>query len=401
MPYRMTTLRAFTVVLTCAGATCLPFLVDSEMRNVELRMVDYARMTGPALRGGIVIRTPFRTTDPYIEYVNQLTSIIPPISEREVLRIYSGRRALTVQETSAVQQALQRSRAVLDLMPFDDGAWENVSRLYLFAGQKDSALDAATRALALRPSDYSHLVNLGLLREGLGMKNDAVFLYARALAIYPRLIESPFWQELTEQDEVSAHEIIATAIRNEERSYNATGDVIDSERLARLLWASGDLSRSGQILAAIVGASPGLEGAWELNGEISRDRNAAILCYKRAMFLDPSDPLPHARLGDLALAAQDVSSAATEWVTAWMLYRKMRTPHSEIAKVRYRLPNDIANDAIPGTWIYYISPTFGFSSAFSEISARYEASGQIQDAKAYKQLAVISGRQVSLVRGDR
>jgi tetratricopeptide (TPR) repeat protein len=311
-----------------------------------------------------------------------------------LLRIYAGQYALTAQETSAMEEAIGRWRSLLDLMPLDDGAWENISRLYLFTGRKADALSAAGRAVMIRPGDYSHLVNLGLANELLGIKNDALSSYARALAIHPRLLYSPFWLELTQRDQVFAREVLSVSVQNEEDVYKKTGDVIESERLARLLMASGDRTRASQIVNAILSASPELEGAWELNAELTEDSNAATLHYRRASFLDPSDPLPHARLGDLEIASHDISAAATEWFTAWTLHKALRTPHSEIAKVRYRLPVCISNDAIPNNWIYYISPAFAFSSAFSTIAQAYETSGQIKEATMYRNLARVSRPQL-------
>lgn len=393
-PKKQTEHKAIFVALICAAALCIPFLVDSENRNAELSALERFRRTRPASRNMAGIRTPFSTPDPYIAYVNQLGPILPAMPEQGLLRIYSGRRTLNREEVFAVQQALQRWRVVLDRMTSDDGAWENLSRLYFFTSQKERALEAAEKAYALRPGDYSHLVNLGLIRESLGMKDGAALSYARALEIYPRLVQSPFWRELNLRNQTWAHEIMSTAVRDQEGASAAARDVLEKERLGRLLTAGGDMDRAAQIIDSVLETSPELEGAWELKGELSPDPVSAVLCYKKAAFLDPADPLPHARLGELALARSDMPAAATEWLTAWMLDSSIRTQHSEMAKARYRLPNSIANDSVPGNWIYYISPSFGFSSAFTAIANSYEASGPVQNAKLYRNLALAAGRNM-------
>lgn len=393
-PKKQTENKAILVALACAAAFCLPFLVDSENRNVEISALERLHRMRSASRNTADIHTPFSSPDPYVEYVNQLGPILPAVPEQGLLRMYWGRRTLNPVETVAVQQALQRWRAVLDRMASDDGAWENLSRLYFFAGQKKQALEAAEKAHALRPGDYSHLINLGLIRESLGMKDGAALSYARALEIYPRLVQSPFWRELNSRNQLWSRQIMSMALQGQESASIAAGDVIEKERLGRLLTASGDIARAAQIIDSVLETSPELEGAWELKGELSHDPASAVLCYKKAVFLDLADPLPHAMLGELALARGDMPVASTEWLAAWMLDGSIRTQHSEMAKVRYRLPGSIANDAVPASWIYYISPSFGFSSAFTAIANSYEAFGPVQNAKLYRNLALIAVRNM-------
>ena len=386
--YRLTVLRAIILALACAGAACFPYLVDGEMRNLELVVVNRSRMR-PAQNSSAAIRTLFKTTDPYIEYTNQLMLTHPQLRQGWP-NLYAGPAMVPAEQVEAVQEALRGWRSLLNSIPADDGAWENVSRLYLSIGQNENALEAAQQALKLAPKDYSHLVNLGLLQEARGLKGDGVRSYSGALAIYPRLVQSPFWREFAMRDETSAREALADAIRENESAYNASHDVVAAERLARLLLASGDSIRATQLSATLLKLSPQLEGAWELQGEVAQDSHAAALCYRRAIFLDPSDPLPYVRLGELALADHDLPSAASYWPVALKLHRSLHTPHAQMAKLRYRLPVSIANDSIPDTWIYYISPAFHFAAAFSRIAASFETSGQLEDARLFENLAKIS-----------
>lgn len=386
--YRLAVLRMIILILACAGAACFPYLLDNEMRNLELAVVNRSRMR-PAQKSSAAIRTLFKTTDPYIEYTNQLMLAQPQLG-RGFSSLYAGSAMVPAEQVKVVQETLQSWRSVLNSIPADDGAWENVSRLYLSIGQNESALEAAQQALKLAPKDYSHLVNLGLLQEAKGMKGDAARSYSGALAIYPRLVQSPFWREFAMRDEASAREALAGAIRENESTYNASHDVVAGARLARLLLAIGDSVRAAQLSATLLQLSPQIEGAWELQGEVAQDSHAAALCYRRAIFLDPSDPLPYVRLGELALADQDMPSAANYWLAALRLHRSLRTPHAQMAKLRYRLPVSIANDSIPDTWIYYISPAFHFSAAFSRIAASLESSGQLENARLFQDLASIS-----------
>jgi len=386
--YRLAVLRLIILVLACAGAACFPYLLDNEMRNLELAVVNRSRMR-PAQKSSAAIRTLFQTTDPYIEYTNQLMLAHPQLG-RGFSSLYAGSAIVPAEQIEIVHEVLKGWRSVLNSIPSDDGAWENVSRLYLSIGQNESALEAAQQALKLAPKDYSHLVHLGLLQETHGMKGDAVRAYSAALAVYPRLVQSPFWREFAMRDEASAREAIAGAIRENESAYNASDDVVAGERLARLLLASGDSIRAAQLSATLLKLSPQLEGAWELQGETAQDSHAAALCYRRAIFLDPSDPLPYVQLGKLALADHDIPSAANYWVAALRLHRSLRTPHAQMAKLRYRLPVSIGNDSIPDTWIYYISPAFHFSAAFSRIAAAFETFGHLEDARFFGDLAKVS-----------
>lgn len=385
---RLTVLRTVLFILACVGAACLPHLLDNEMRNLELTVVNRSRMRA-APKSSAAIRTLFKTTDPYIEYTNQLMLAHPQLGQ-SFSSLYAGSAMVPAEQIEGVHEILQGWRSVLNSIPTDDGAWENVSRLYLSIGQNESALGAAQQALKLAPKDYSHLVHLGLLQEARGMKGDAVRAYSAALAVYPRLVQSPFWREFAMRDEASAREALAGAIRENESAYNASDDVVAGERLARLLLASGDSIRAAQLSAKVLKLSPQLEGAWELQGEVAQDTHAAALCYRRAIFLDPSDPLPYVQLGELALTDHDIPSAANYWLAALKLHRSLRTPHSHMAKLRYRLPVSIGNDSIPDTWIYYISPAFHFSAAFSRIAGAFETSGHLEDARLFGDLAKVS-----------
>src|ERR1035441_1230607 len=108
---------------------------------------------------------------------------------------------------------------------------------------------------------------------------------------------------------------LQSAFAELDQSHWAGDDLIRSEARARLAAENGQTDIAKTLVNSINTRLPNLSGMWELQGELNEregNRKEAILDFRRAIFLDDTDALPHTRLAQLELALSDTRDAARE-----------------------------------------------------------------------------------------
>lgn len=385
--FKLTRLRCYLLYLGFIAAVCVPGLTDVEIRNAQLPRFPYRLRSGRDAR--ILIQTPFRTRDPYIDYANQLGARIPVLAQRDPLSLFMDGLKGDQDDKAAIEAAVSGWQSVVSELPSEDGAWENLARLYAALGERSLAEVAAARALSLVPTDYSHLVTAGLLSEAYGFQRESISYYTRAVAGEPRILLSAFWRDFSSRQPLAAHLVIQAAIADRRRNYESLHDPMYGVELSRLLLLDGQVESAATVIQPILSEMPNLEAAWEIGGEIddAKMNDAAELAYARAAFLDFYDPFPYERIAARSIAKANCNGAADAALRAWSLYSIGLTPHAIAVKARYRLPYSIADTDVPWSWSYYISPSFDFEPIFLQLSAWYEAKGAHEKAIEFRELA--------------
>jgi O-antigen ligase/Flp pilus assembly protein TadD len=374
-------------ILVSIGLILLPPIVDLEVRNHEIAsLVRHPRRAGHELNS---IKTIFHSEDAFIDFTNELYAPIPLRFVSNFYTLYAVPVEWRGQSKNYIASAAQHWTDLTRRLPFDGGAWENSSRLSAILNDRRAAIGAAMEAIRCDPLDYSHHAHLGILTESYGMEQIAQTAYSEAIAINPRLTYSRLWMDLEQRNKAIAASVMISAEQQVGENYRKSGDLLEGERLARLDWRNGRDSEAETLTSQIVHRLPTLEGAWELRGEIleTRDGYESGRNYEKAVFLDPSDPMPHEGLARLALARHDQPTASNELIAAQRLRRLQRTRNATFAIARYHVPRAVANDTVPLSWMYYSLPYFDFEGAFSQLAAWAEEAGQPSEAQKYRQLA--------------
>lgn len=381
------TLRTALVIMAAIGLTSAPYLIDREIRDLQIELFPSNGRSG---RNSFV-RTLFRTQDPYVDFANEVIrgrSVVIAYNAYDQPVLAAGKdESDQIRSLNSVVEGWQK---VVRELPLDYGGWDNLARAYAMVGRRDDAIAAALKAVDLAPQQSSPVTTLALLQISFGNDSAAEGALSKAVALNPLLAESRFWMELSARSPGMTSAAVIDATARVDSIYSHYGDPLQGERLARLLWLRGERRRSQKLLDSVLSVLPNLEGAWLLRGEIYEQQNAITqskLCYERAIFLQPADAFPHERLAAIAFDTHDFAAASSLTMQALNLRRGEHTQHALEAKVEYGLQRAIANDAFPTSWIFFISPFFDFERTLLDLAAQAELSGETRDASWYRALA--------------
>jgi tetratricopeptide (TPR) repeat protein len=271
----------------------------------------------------------------------------------------------------------------------DDGALSNLAWLFALSDNHERALELANAAISRYQFNFTTYVLVGALEEAGERANEAKANYARAVELYPRLIESQFWRDLTERNNQLAVAALNDATESERESLAAAFNPSTAMSLARLSYATHDNDRAQELTTQVTKILPNLSGTWELEGQLLADTNesGAILAFRKAAFLDPYDPLPHERMALLLLRRGAIDEAADQCLEAQKLQRNFGTPHSRRAFFQYHLRQVLRNDLTPPSLLRYLSPAFSARSCLLVVSDRYGDKGRKAESAKYLQLA--------------
>lgn len=273
--------------------------------------------------------------------------------------------------------------------PDEDGAWSNLAWLYAINGDLTTAIVSEQRAISLYRYDYTYYVLLGSFLIRAGQTDQAGAAFGQALLLYPRLTKSKFWHTLRSHQPVLAAtaKTMANKLLNEEQG--ETDEVSHNEVRARFAAENGLASEASNIVRGINSRLPNLSGMWELQGELNEEEgntSEAILDYRRAVFLDTADPLPHERLAELHLMASDANGARLEVLQAWRLAKHPKSPGATRRTVQYQHRDGSSEGQMPATLGKEMQPSFNFESIFSSLTDLFDAQGATDQANEMRDL---------------
>ena len=128
---------------------------------------------------------------------------------------------------------------------------------------------------------------------------------------------------------------------------------------------------------------------WELQGELhERERNIAEATrdYRRAIFLDKSDPLPRERLAELQLMAGDAKDARIEVLQAWELLQHSKSSGAMRRTIQYQRSSEPRNEQLPVTLLRTTQPSFDFRSAFDLLATLFTLQKAEAEANEMRQM---------------
>ena len=230
--------------------------------------------------------------------------------------------------------------ATADALAWDDTYsvhHANLAALCWQAGDADGAIAAMERAVTTNPPDPNFWLNLGLMREEAGLKEDAILAYATALSEKPAWAGSDFWHATPFRHE-QWPAILASAREIEDRDglfFLATGELGQASEIARQQIATapdhplgylvlgqalldlGRLDEAGPVLDEGVRRYPGSAELVRVRAEWYRNTGqweAASRDARIALFISPYGAA-RARytLGQIALAEGDVEEAKDQF----------------------------------------------------------------------------------------
>jgi tetratricopeptide (TPR) repeat protein len=297
---------------------------------------------------------------------------------------------------SLKEDAAQATTALLRVVtvtPEEDGAWNSLAWLYAITGDTSKALAAEEKAILIYRYDYTYYVLLGALYERSERIDDARYAYSQALILYPRLMKSPFWHSLQRRQPLlatTALQLAVTELGQPRSSANDFDEVYNSEVRARLAAESGALDEARALVQSSNANLPNLSGMWELQGELREkegDIQGALLDYRRAIFLDRTDPLPHERIAELDFRSSNARESSFEAEQAWRLVQHPWSPGNARRRVQYQRGHYPRDGEIWTTLATDIQPAIALNLLFTQLSGLFASQGQDDKAREMKHLA--------------
>jgi len=327
--------------------------------------------------------------DRYADYDIAYTQALRETSDSFDLRrfIVSGPDPLLKKEDA--ESAFTALSHVVKVTQDEDGAWSNLAWLYAIHGDTAKAIASEQVAIALYRYDYTYYVLLGAFLDRAGQINEAESAYGQALVLYPRLAQSVFWHDFKTNEPESANAAMQFAFRALDQEQAGVGDVNRNEVRARLAAETGRLDEANSIVRSINARLPNLSGMWELQGELhERERNIAEATrdYRRAIFLDKSDPLPRERLAELQLMAGDAKDARIEVLQAWELLQHSKSSGAIRRTIQYQRSSEPRNEQLPVTLLRTTQPSFDYRSAFDLLATLFTLQKAEAEANEMRQM---------------
>ena len=247
-------------------------------------------------------------------------------------------------QPNALATAIGLYQAGLAAEPVDGRQTANLAATLWQAGNREAAIEALTRAIAVEP-DPIYLVNLGYFYQQVGEVDRAVETYGQALAKAPGLAASDFWQAVVGQaagwpDILNQAETAVQAVQGDvtrwhleialaqgdwpaASTYAQTaladmpGDCGGLSVLARAWFETGKISEAGDLAQQAVDANRACSNAYLVRGLVRQaagDLAGAETDWRIAHFL--GQPQAAYYLGQLYQARGDTETAARFYASA-------------------------------------------------------------------------------------
>lgn len=287
-------------------------------------------------------------------------------------------------------RAIMEFHRMLEITPDNDTGWSDLAWLYAVGGDTTSAITAEENAISLYSNDYTYYVLLGVFYEKAGMTAKAEAAYSQALILFPRFARSSAWHSLQRRQAALAAAAVQSALQTLSLRETDALDPMEAEGRARLLLESGHISEAQGIVNVLSDQIENLSSVWELQGELHDTVNRstdAMLDYRRAAFLDRSDPLPHERLAELAMKSRDMDVAVSEARQALWLFMRLKSPSAARSTVEFQQTGGPRDGLLPSTLLKETQPKFNFASLFFRLAKIYRQRGAMDQANELERMA--------------
>ncbi|HIS34725.1 MAG TPA: tetratricopeptide repeat protein [Candidatus Avirikenella pullistercoris] len=191
------------------------------------------------------------------------------------------------------EQVMLLFQKASELSPEDPIFIHNTGWLYILKNDFIQGRLYLETALEKSPKDPILNISLGMLEEKEGHEEYANLLYAKAIALSPFLIETPFFKNLCNR--ISTEEILNTAEIILIDSLKKDNSYVLKSKLAKLYWSHGKEQEAKRILEEVTGEYPNMNRAWLMLGKLNEEINdsLALVYYNKSKLLDPQDELPY------------------------------------------------------------------------------------------------------------
>lgn len=177
----------------------------------------------------------------------------------------------------------------------------NTGILYFMHGENDKAKHYFEKTIN-DENDIWNLLSVGIMYEHENMYDSAKYTYIEALIQMPELLDSRFFSELKNRNNIFAKDILLSAIQKLQSDYDNNHDPLIAAKLGKFMKNNGDITNAKKYLTKSVNDLPALNRPWLYLGEIAEqqgDSVNAMKYYERAELLDGIDILPKYRIGKL------------------------------------------------------------------------------------------------------
>jgi tetratricopeptide (TPR) repeat protein len=285
---------------------------------------------------------------------------------------------------SSLRQAFKSYHKAIELNPNDAFFHCALGQLHLIEGDTLAGKQCFETSIRLSPHQAIYYIMHGIC------DNDSVSLLQdvqQAIYYAPDVLDSEWFKDISARHS----DMVLHAIQHTIEKLSNNFDHIAKAKLAKILLKQNEIIQAQQQIQDVVYIMPGLNRPWLMLGEIAaiHDDTVAILYYKRALQLDPSDVLTQIRCGDWYMDTNNLSKAFGYYKDGLRAHYYKQTDHSIRSFSMYHTYT-VGNDHFPPELLWYIKPDIQPQYLAGIISQGFEQENNLEQAKLYQSFA--SGR---------
>lgn len=272
-----------------------------------------------------------------------------------------------------LDKSIREYKRALNLNPFDDIFYHNISWLHLYYGNTDSALFYVNKAIEISPSTSIYHVSRGLFMESIGRLESAFEEYKYALRLKPVILNSEFYKDLSSKYPEQTDSITQVVKIELKMLIDSTNSPIYKSRLGILYFYCGQIEKAKNILNEAVEQLPNLNRPWYFLGKISECCQLDSLgCnyFKKSLFLDPKDYLAPLSLGDYYFQNNDTLQAISYYTNSLYNIIYLQSDHFGKNWRMYHV-NTLPNNIIPRWLLSYCSISYPYTKVLSRLASLY------------------------------
>lgn len=245
----------------------------------------------------------------------------------------------------------------IELNPYEDVYYHNLSWLYHIQNKNDSALYYIDKAIDILSNSSIYYLSKGIFLEKTNPLQ-AFDSYKESIKLSPDITNSKILNTFNQAELIKKDSLIRSAICDLKEYQELNYSTIILARIGKLYLDIGNIDSANIVFKKVVEELPNLNRPWYYLGyinEIQSNYPVMLDYYHKAIFLDADDYLPMKRLSIYYEMIADSSNSEYYKKKYLQCYRNKGTENYEKAKRKYNLdipknniiPFNLAKDILP------------------------------------------------------
>lgn len=264
-----------------------------------------------------------------------------------------------VTQQDSIIQAIQFYKKACQLSPSDAMFQHNLGWLYQINQQLDSAVIYLSQAIKSEPNVALYQISRGLIVESQNVEK-AFGLYKQAILLSPDIIDSPFFADLRVRNPKEVNGLLKDVSDEFSQRLSVQYSSVIEAKSGKILLSLGETDRAYEAFNHVTQIHPNLNRPWYYLGNLeykAGNFNEMQKCYKKSLFLSPSDHLPLYAFAGYYEVIGEKEMSVSYYKAAEKAWKNKRSTHSIQCKRLY-FEDTEKDDVIPNGLLDYITPVF-------------------------------------------